>query len=112
MTNNQSLDEWVRWLVRTYLVDAVVPQCWHEHRGLLEELRSLQEAYEHAESEAAAAQLGDATSDEMLRWHEGLDRTVQRLASRPWGAGCANERNHVPSPTTWVGDPPAKGADS
>ena len=78
----EALDLWVDWLTDRYRLDhRTVPQCWHEHPELLEELSALHLAWQGAYATAAAP-------DAALHWHEHFAAAVSRLNDWVARTGC------------------------
>lgn len=87
----QRLTAWTDWLVSAYELHEDIPDCWYEHRAMLEELNALCLAWHAANS-------AQGTGPDRLYWHEQLERALPRL--RAWNVrGCADD-GHRPATGT------------
>jgi hypothetical protein len=82
---------WVDWVTDRYQLDEWLPACWYAHGPLLEELSALRTAWVGAYLDP------QARLDEPARWHELLDRTLDRIGT--WDrTGCRDGTHHPDQP--------------
>jgi hypothetical protein len=97
------LDEWVRWLARTYALDhRDVPPCWYAHGDLVEELTALWTGHRGA-YDPAGPPTGPAD------WHQILATTRTRLQLAAARTGCRHDQHRAPTPPAWASDPAPQG---
>jgi hypothetical protein len=76
------LADWVLWAIERYSLDRrVVPECWDNHGGLIEELSALRTAW-------IAAYCITAPPGAPLEWHQHFDAARQRLSDWSARTGC------------------------
>ena len=84
---------WVDWLVDRYSLDDRIPDCWHRHPPILEELSALRAAW------LGSYEAPNARASDGVAWHDMLDRVLDRI--REWDrCGCAHgtHRDDVDGP--------------
>lgn len=78
----EELNLWIDWLTDRYRLDhRTVPDCWHDHPELLEELSALHLAWQGAFATSASP-------DAPLRWHEQFAAAINRLTDWVARTGC------------------------
>lgn len=93
------LDDWVRWLTRTYVLDhRDIPPCWYRHGDLVEELTALWTAHR-----AAYEPTGPATGP--ADWHHTFAACRTRLQAWAARTGCRHGQHRDPVPPIWAGEP-------
>jgi hypothetical protein len=106
-TEWQALVAWVVWIHDLYELSRTerLPRCWHQHPGLVEELRSLKAWREHIYDTPNAA-----TTPHVARsWHGELRQSIA-AATTFWAAGCRVGHqgadllaaSAAPWPATWA----------
>lgn len=87
------LHVWVQWFTIRYDVPlSTVPDCWHRHSALVEELSALHSAH-------LASFHSSDTGYGPLAWHERLSLALPRL-TRAYGGGCTTGHRSL-KPRTW-----------
>lgn len=94
----QELTGWVNWLRMRYPLARKIPDCWHEHPEIVEELTALWVAWQAAYTEPDAALT--AASDWHDRWLPGV---LYRLEHGPFAIDCIN--GHQSRPATAYAHP-------
>jgi hypothetical protein len=82
------LVDWTDWLRNRYQLHERLPSCWYAHGPLTEELSSLRSAWIGAYLDP------QARLDDPARWHELLERTLERI--RDWDRGGCRDGTHRP----------------
>ena len=80
------LVDWTNWLRERYQLHERVPSCWYTHGALIEELTALRTAW------IGAVLDPQARLDDPTRWHELLERTLDRI--RQWDRTGCNDGIH------------------
>lgn len=85
------LVDWTDWLRDRYQLHESLPACWYAHGSLIEEVSALRTAWLGAMLDP------QARLDDPARWHELLDRTLERI--REWDrGGCSDGTHRVDQP--------------
>lgn len=75
--------DWMDWLRVRYQLHERIPSCWYAHGALIEELSALRTAWVGAYLDP------QAELDAPARWHELLDKALERI--RGWDlSGCSD----------------------
>ncbi|MBS3177212.1 MULTISPECIES: hypothetical protein [unclassified Pseudoclavibacter] len=85
------LAKFVRWVVVRYELDSI-PECWHLHGALVEELSALKSAH------IASFDAGDSGIGP-IGWHERFHLAQQRI--KEWYRGDCRD-GHMPSARKWA----------
>ncbi|OUZ07236.1 hypothetical protein BHE97_17140 [Aeromicrobium sp. PE09-221] len=98
------LNQWVRWLCRTYgLPASVIPPLWHRHWELIWELSSL-----HLHWLCAYDPEQDGSAP--LGWHRDFADARGRLRDWVTAAGTRLDRDRPTRQTVWPGDEPIESS--
>lgn len=89
----RELSTWVGWIRARYPLARKIPECWHEHPEVVEELTALWLAWQAAYTEPDPPLT--AASDWHDRWLPGV---LYRLEHGSFALGCAN--GHTPRPVS------------
>lgn len=85
------LVDWTDWLRERYQLHERIPSCWYAHGALIEELSALRTAW------VGAVLDPQARLDDPARWHELLERTLDRI--REWDrSGCSDGTHRAEQP--------------
>ncbi|WP_146081051.1 hypothetical protein [Pseudoclavibacter sp. AY1H1] len=90
------LAKFVRWIVVRYELD-IIPECWHLHGALVEELSALKSAH------VASFDAGDSGIGP-IGWHERFHLAQQRI--KEWYRGDCREE-HISTTRAWSDTPTA-----
>jgi hypothetical protein len=82
------LVDWTDWLLDRYQLEEWLPGCWYAHGPLLEEVSALRTPWIGAYLDP------QARLDEPARWHELLDRTLDRIGT--WDRAGCRDGSHRP----------------
>lgn len=82
------LTGWVAWFVHRYRISSrKIPDCWHEHDALVEELSALHGAWKVAFTEAEAG-------NGPIAWHERMILCLGRITELHYGGECSRSEGH------------------
>ncbi|MGJ3510167.1 hypothetical protein [Enemella sp. A6] len=70
--DEETLGEWVEWLIETYHLELVIPSSWADHEAIRSELDALHQAHNAAYSDQASGW-------DKLTWHDHLTRALDRI---------------------------------
>jgi hypothetical protein len=85
------LVDWTDWLRDRYQLHERLPACWYTHGPLTEEVSALRTAWVGAFLDP------QARLDEPARWHEQLERTLDRIQA--WDrSGCCDGKHRPDQP--------------
>lgn len=87
------LTDWVAWIRHRYPLARRIPDCWHQHPEIVEELTALWLAWQ------AAYATTDAPLTASIEWHDRwLPGLLHRLEHGPFALDCKDA--HSPRPTS------------
>lgn len=86
------LIRWTGWIRHRYPLARRIPECWHEHPEIVEELTALWLAWHSAYADPEAPRTAPA------EWHDRwLPGFLYRLEHGPFALGCANGHRDRPA---------------